>query len=262
MGASVFCVKTHARRLAQQLHGDLHVRDRTDGLRGADFALRIPLREAPPAFTVHVHAAPAADHKDTDDLAWRRSQLQGPPSSGGPPPRGLVVPLRASVLVVDDSADNRRLARRMLQQMGCAVTEAGDGDEVPGALAAAAAAGGAPVGVVLMDIEMRRVGGCAALRAARGAGLDIPIIAMTGDASEADAAACEPPARFVLQLPAAPCTRPSLSYAGIVSRCRAGVQRSAAEALLEGAAAARAAGGWRASQHSLILLLPGWACAC
>jgi CheY-like chemotaxis protein len=108
-----------------------------------------------------------------------------------PPDARTTILLKQRVLVVDDSEGNRRLARRMLQQLGCAVVEAGDGDEVPAALAAAAAAAsGASVDVVLMDIEMARVGGVAAVAALRRAGADMPVLAVTGNASAEDVATC------------------------------------------------------------------------
>jgi CheY-like chemotaxis protein len=102
--------------------------------------------------------------------------------------------VKRNVLIVDDSEGNRRLLRRMLQQLGCRVMEASDGDEVLAALTAAAAESadrsGRGVDVVLMDIEMARLGGIPAVRAMRKAGWRTPVIAVTGHAGADSAAEC------------------------------------------------------------------------
>ena len=59
----------------------------------------------------------------------------------------------ACVLIVDDSEANRRFAAYALAKLGCIVTAVGDGDEVIGAVTAAAASG-SPFDVVLMDLVM------------------------------------------------------------------------------------------------------------
>ncbi len=148
------------RRLAALLHGDLHVTDRRDGVRGVVYRLRLPCVAAP--------------DPDADAVVATVTPVL---------PRSL---LRTSVLIVDDSEGNRRLARRMLLQLGCFVVEAADGDEVVRALAAAAAAAAAGPGatpgatrgvdVVLMDIEMPRMDGVAALAEMRAHGWGAPVI--------------------------------------------------------------------------------------
>ncbi len=89
---------------------------------------------------------------------------------------------------MDDSAGNRRILRRMLQQLGCTVVEASDGDEVIGALARATEETGRAVDIVLTDIEMARVSGSTAVVAARRAGWTLPIVAVTGNAIAEDVA--------------------------------------------------------------------------
>ncbi len=82
----------------------------------------------------------------------------------------------------------QRLARRMLQQIGCTVLEASDGDEVPAMLHPTRT--GPPIDIILMDIEMERVNGTEAVAAARTYGCAIPIFAVTGNADASDIAAC------------------------------------------------------------------------
>jgi CheY-like chemotaxis protein len=162
------------RRLARLLGGDVHVADRTDGVRGVRFRLRLPLRQPLPEALVSALAvrAPATQPESDDARAAIR--------------------VRRRVLLVDDSAGNRRLVRRSLEQLGCFVVEAHDGDEVVRALMEAAS--GDSVGsidVVLMDIEMPRLDGVAAVREMRAAGWHTPVVAMTGHAGADNAAHCK-----------------------------------------------------------------------
>jgi hypothetical protein len=59
----------------------------------------------------------------------------------------------AHVLVVDDSEANRRFAGFVLRKLGCVVAVVTDGDEVVHAVNAAAA-GGSPYDLVLVDLVM------------------------------------------------------------------------------------------------------------
>ena len=166
------------RRLARLLEGELHVTDRTDGARGTRFALRLPLRVPPAARTVAVATGDASPAHDSQTQMQREGREK--------------ILVKRNVLIVDDSEGNRRLLRRMLQQLGCRVVEAADGDEVLAALAAAAAASADRHGVdvVLMDIEMARVGGIAAVREMRRAGWRTPAVAVTGHAGPDAAKEC------------------------------------------------------------------------
>ena len=159
------------------------MRNRADGARGVHFELSIPLRvllvssDAPP------RTAPA------------RVGVSGATSGSGSVMRvkrtAVLLPVRATVLVVDDSDANRRLIQRYLQQLGCTVLEASDGDEVLGALEANIASSDLAVDIVFMDISMERMDGRAALRAMRDAGWTLPVVATTGDADAREAAECE-----------------------------------------------------------------------
>jgi CheY-like chemotaxis protein len=93
------------------------------------------------------------------------------------------------ILVVDDEPDQRFLLRRIFEQAGHEVTEAGDG-----AAALRAVRESAP-DLVVTDIMMPVMGGVELIRRLRGdpATAAIPILAAAGDVSLAGAAdACVP----------------------------------------------------------------------
>jgi CheY-like chemotaxis protein len=82
------------------------------------------------------------------------------------------------ILVADDNAANRELARALLQQFDAEVTEAADGSE------AVALASEAPFDVILLDLNMPVLDGQGALlriRAEPGPNQDAPILAFTAD---------------------------------------------------------------------------------
>ena len=119
------------RRLASLLGGDLHVSDRPDGARGVRFRLRIPLR-LPPASPPQPLQQPLQPlQRGTPRLALRVSDVAVAPAPRASLASALL--LKRRVLVVDDGDGNRRLARRMLLQLGCLVIEASDGDRGRGA---------------------------------------------------------------------------------------------------------------------------------
>ena len=92
-----------------------------------------------------------------------------------------------NVLIVDDHPTNRDLLRIMLQAAGCETQEAADGQE------AIAAVSAHTFDLVLMDVRMPIVDGLAATRAIRmmdGPMRDVPILAVTAEATPEDAARC------------------------------------------------------------------------
>jgi CheY-like chemotaxis protein/anti-sigma regulatory factor (Ser/Thr protein kinase) len=95
---------------------------------------------------------------------------------------------RFNVLLAEDNPVNQRVARAMLEKLGCVVTVAPDGR----AAVAAWSAGG--FDLVFMDCQMPELDGyeaTTAIRAAEaGSGRRIPIIAMTANATDEDRDRC------------------------------------------------------------------------
>jgi CheY-like chemotaxis protein len=92
------------------------------------------------------------------------------------------------VLLAEDNLINQRLAVRMLEKLGCSVTVAADGAEAVEAVARE------PFDVVLMDVQMPRMGGFEATRLIRQrenqSGLHLPIVALTAHAMTGDKERC------------------------------------------------------------------------
>ncbi len=133
---------------------------------GSRFTVRIPLRLP-----------------DRPDLAWVApedldvTRVIDELQIRGGTPRGI----RGRVLLVDDCEDNRRVIRYYLGQLGLDQVDVA----TDGRAAVIAALRDRP-DVVLMDMEMPELDGCAATRALRRSGYDRPIVALTAHAMQHD----------------------------------------------------------------------------
>jgi hypothetical protein len=149
-------------RLSRLLGGELHLGDRVDGATGTRFVLTLPLpphlaplptpsvaediaRAATPATDVQLPPPPPpaalSEEVRLQEGAPMIDVAGGVPDS--PHATALAVPDHGSttttsgphqlglhVLLVDDSAGNRRVGARMLAALGCTCETASDGDEV------------------------------------------------------------------------------------------------------------------------------------
>jgi CheY-like chemotaxis protein len=96
---------------------------------------------------------------------------------------------QARILLVEDSADNRRLLELMLQRAGFAISFAHDGQEgLSEALLAHAS--GEPFDVILMDMQMPVLDGYTATRRLRQIGYAGPIIALTAHSLKGERERC------------------------------------------------------------------------
>ncbi len=103
-----------------------------------------------------------------------------PPAAPAPPPAETLPRLPAlRVLVVDDQAVNREVARILLERLGQSVTLAGRDEEALLAIAE-------PFDLLLLDLEMPGLGGIGLLQALRSAapGRPMQAVALTGHAGE------------------------------------------------------------------------------
>jgi CheY-like chemotaxis protein len=96
--------------------------------------------------------------------------------------------LSARVLLAEDSSINRKMVIRMLEQMGHTVTAVRNGKEVLQTLE------NQSFDIILMDVQMPRMGGLEATRAIRKSekesNIRTPIVAMTAHAMEGDQELC------------------------------------------------------------------------
>jgi CheY-like chemotaxis protein len=88
------------------------------------------------------------------------------------------------VLLAEDNVVNQRVARRMLDRLGCSVDVVGDGR------AAVEAASRGHYDLILMDVQMPEMEGFAATSEIRRRGSDTPVVAMTAHALNGDRERC------------------------------------------------------------------------
>lgn len=87
------------------------------------------------------------------------------------------------ILIVDDEPNVRLVFRTALEACGYVVAEADDGSAALERLAAA------PADLVLLDLQMPRVGGMEVLKRLRESGNDVPVVIVTAHGSIPDAVA-------------------------------------------------------------------------
>jgi signal transduction histidine kinase len=111
-------------------------------------------------------------------LKMTAAKVQDKPARNG-------LPLKdTKILVVDDSLDNQMLISRILKLLGAEVDLANDGIEaIDRALAQT-------YDVILMDLQMPRLGGVEATRILRGKGYTRPIVALTAHGLKEDRQRC------------------------------------------------------------------------
>jgi PAS domain S-box-containing protein len=113
-----------------------------------------------------------------------------PPTGDAAPPERRDAPRLTGlrILVVDDNANNRQIARELLADEGAQIEVAGDGAQAVAAVAAAEP----PYDAVLMDVQMPVMDGYAATAAIRSelGRAALPIVAMTANALTGDREAC------------------------------------------------------------------------
>ncbi|KAK9815291.1 hypothetical protein WJX72_001151 [[Myrmecia] bisecta] len=93
------------------------------------------------------------------------------------------------VLLAEDNLINQTVARKMLTSLGMHCEVASNGQEAVD-IAYRSHAEGNCFSIILMDMAMPVMGGCDATRMLRRLGLDLPIVAMTANASDRDRDEC------------------------------------------------------------------------
>jgi signal transduction histidine kinase/CheY-like chemotaxis protein len=159
-----------SRELACLLGGELTVESRP----GLGSTFRVSVDAGPVRATVaQLQASP------TPDPGAMVGSADSPPAQV---PAGVLHGL--NVLLVEDGADNRRLATHHLTKAGARVFSAENGEAALGAISQER------FDVVLMDIQMPIMDGLEATRAMRKMGITTPILALTANAGNADSTQC------------------------------------------------------------------------
>jgi signal transduction histidine kinase/DNA-binding response OmpR family regulator len=122
----------------------------------------------------------------TGRLASRATASAVPPAA---PPSGGAAPRSSRrILLVEDNAVNQKVARRILERLGCDVVVAGNGEEALEVVA------GEAFDLILMDLQMPVMDGYATTAAIRqreqGSGVRTPIVALSANAMDADVTRC------------------------------------------------------------------------
>ncbi len=136
-------------------------------------------------FTVTLPTGPLTDVATVTDVADTTTPAARPVAAA---------PLTARlegrrILVVDDAPDNRRLVSFVLQKAGARIELAENG-RVGVDMVLRAAAHARPFDLVVMDMQMPVLDGYGATAELRQRGMDLPILALTANAMQADLEAC------------------------------------------------------------------------
>jgi CheY-like chemotaxis protein len=91
-----------------------------------------------------------------------------------------------NVLVVDDSALNRKMICRLLRSVGYICTEAADGQECVNHMVRCESGQQDHIDLILMDYEMPRMNGPVATSVLREMGCQVPVIGITGNVLSED----------------------------------------------------------------------------
>ena len=155
-----------SRKLARALGGDLRLKWSTPG-GGTCFELTLQVEISGASLRSAVNIDGASEVQPATAEQARHAPLAG-----------------KRILVVDDSPDNQVMIARILNLLGAGVDLAGDG------LEAVNKAMGRRYDLVLMDLQMPRLGGIEATRMLREKGYLQPIVALTAHALQGDRAKC------------------------------------------------------------------------
>ena len=152
-----------------------------------DDAARAAVPEGMPVVTLGGAGADLQPPVRATRLAERLLEALGAPLTETAPQRALpATPVRARILVAEDSDVNRTLMLRQLERLGIAADVVTNGSE------AIAAVARHDYPLILMDLRMPELDGFDATRAIRAAetGGRVPIVAVTANAARADRDAC------------------------------------------------------------------------